>query len=74
MALSYYLTNRYKEAIPTLKEAIHLNQDHADAHYLLGLIYLKLGRYQEAITPLQNALTINPNLSQSASAKGVGIN
>jgi Tfp pilus assembly protein PilF len=40
MALSYYLANRYEEAIPTLKEAIHPDQDHADAHYLLRLIYL----------------------------------
>jgi hypothetical protein len=40
MALSYYLTNRYEEAIPTLKEANHLDQDHADAHHLLRLIYL----------------------------------
>jgi tetratricopeptide (TPR) repeat protein len=48
MALFYYLSNRYEEAVPALKEAISMDQDHADAHYLLGLIYLKQGRYQES--------------------------
>ena len=62
LALSYFLTNRYKEALISIKKSIRLNPNNAEAHYTLGQIFMKLGNFNKAIPPLQTAMDIKPML------------
>ncbi len=60
LALSCFLSHRYKEALSAINESIRLNPANAEAHYTLGQIYMKLGQYKKAIAPLQTAMNIEP--------------
>ena len=42
----------YAGEIETYKQEVEKNPDDADAHYNLGLTYLKSGKYEEAIEKL----------------------
>ena len=49
----------------SLKEAIRIKPDYADAHVNLGVAYNKLGQYQEAIPFLKEAIRIRPDLAEA---------
>ncbi len=56
------------EAIPPFEEATHRDPSLFQAHFDLGLAYVKLGRPAEAIVPLQASLRIAPNSLEANSA------
>lgn len=60
--------NFINAAVPSFKRAIELSFDYADAHFNLGLAYLKQGQKRQAIQELKIALKINPGHFQ---AKGL---
>ncbi|MEO0083425.1 MAG: tetratricopeptide repeat protein [candidate division WOR-3 bacterium] len=51
----------FPQAIDELQQAINLNPNDAETHYLLGAIYITIGNNQKAFNEIQNALTLNPN-------------
>lgn len=51
------------EAIKILEDIIRQNQNFAEAHNTLGLIYAEQNRRQEAAAQFQKALQINPNFA-----------
>jgi len=59
-ALCFYAKKDYPQALASVKKALALRPDYADAQTTLGKFYLDTGRYAEAkatlITPAKNAL------------------
>ncbi|MEO0076397.1 MAG: glycosyltransferase family 39 protein [candidate division WOR-3 bacterium] len=51
----------FPQAIDELQQAINLNPNDAETHYLLGAIYITIGNNQKAFNEIQKALTLNPN-------------
>ena len=48
------------EAITEMKNAARIDPQNEQAHYALGVIYIKKGIVEEAVKELQKALEINP--------------
>ena len=51
--------------IETYKQEVEKNPDDAQAHYNLGLTYLKLDMSKEAIKSFKKAIRIDPNLTEA---------
>jgi tetratricopeptide (TPR) repeat protein len=51
---------RLEEAGRALQEAIRLNLQNAEAHYILGVLLKERGRLEEAERALQEAIRLNP--------------
>jgi tetratricopeptide (TPR) repeat protein len=51
---------RYGEAIAAYRDAIAVDPARSDAHYDLGLAYLKLEQPEKAVGPFQRALSLDP--------------
>jgi adenylate cyclase len=64
-----FLNEALQKAQDLAEQALRL-QDSADAHDLLGSIYLVRGRYDLAIQELERAITLNPNDSDSLAGLG----
>jgi len=60
-----------KEAIEACKHAIRVNPDDAEAHYILGYVYLNLGMDKEAIDALKQAIRIEPDYANAHTCLGV---
>ena len=54
-------TSETKDAVESLKQAIRINPDDADAHYNLGVAYGNLGLYKDAIEAYKQAIRIDPD-------------
>jgi hypothetical protein len=52
---------KLKEAIEAYKQAIRLQPDYAEAHYLLSYTYVLLGRDREAVAAYQQAIRLQPH-------------
>ncbi|NCS98546.1 MAG: hypothetical protein COY63_01335, partial [Candidatus Huberarchaeum crystalense] len=50
----------YEETEKEFREAIKINPNYANAHYILGFLLEELKRYEEAAIFLKKALQINP--------------
>lgn len=61
LGADYHDKGEYDKAIAAYTRAIDLNQDDADAYYLLGLIYLAQKEYGKAIANFDRAIKIAPN-------------
>ena len=59
MAQVFLSTNREKEAIEKLKEAIQLNPDFVEPYLNLGKIYIKKHKFQEAIEYFEKAVHLD---------------
>lgn len=57
---SYNDQDKYQEAVETLKSALQLNPNYADARYALGFSYQKLGRCPLAIDEYKEAVRLAP--------------
>lgn len=55
----YFERGKWKEAIEAFKQAIQIEADYADAHYLLGLSYLAEGNLDGAEAELLKVLQLN---------------
>jgi len=60
-----YLDNNFKGATEFLKDALKLDQNYMDAHYLLGAIYLEQKKFLSAETAFIKCLNLRPEFSQS---------
>ncbi len=49
----------------SLKEALRLKPDLAEAHWAVGTIYLYKGHYAEAVKPLEEAVRIKPDFAMA---------
>ncbi|MFA9562221.1 MAG: tetratricopeptide repeat protein, partial [Nitrospirota bacterium] len=58
--VQYQMTQDPDKAIPSLRQAVQLNGNFAQAHYDLALLLLKKERIEEAKQQLQHALTVYP--------------
>ena len=57
---SLYLTGRFREAEPYLREYCRRKPDDKEAHDLLGYVCYALGRYQESFGHYGKALALDP--------------
>jgi adenylate cyclase len=60
---TYFLAEKYEEAIAKYRMAVKLNPDYRDAHIGLAATYAVLGREEEARTEVSEILRIDPNFS-----------
>ena len=56
----YYQAKDYAKAREALAQAVKLNPQEAEAHYLLGLTYASLKKYQEALGEFRQAVELKP--------------
>lgn len=56
-----YVAGSYHEAVPVLEKAVALQNDYANALFVLALSYEKLGRHAEALVALKSVAERNPN-------------
>jgi predicted O-linked N-acetylglucosamine transferase (SPINDLY family) len=59
-AKAHQAAGRFQAALDTLRAALQLDPNHAEAHYLTGVALVGLGRWREAIDALQTSLRIEP--------------
>lgn len=57
------------EAEPLLKKAVAADESYAQAHYELGMLYVRGGKNADARTHLQKYLDLQPNGKDAATAK-----
>jgi len=63
LAVSYYITGQYEEALTAEKRALHLNPDFLYSHVDLAAISIELGREEEARAEAVEVLRRNPHFS-----------
>jgi glycosyltransferase involved in cell wall biosynthesis len=56
----------YDTSVELWKEAIKLDQGHADVFFNMGYAYLKLNKYQEALDASRRATELDPSLKEAA--------
>ncbi len=61
LALAYSSAGRFSEAVNTAESAIHIDQNSASAHRVLGAALLSEGDFQEALVHTKRSLEIEPN-------------
>ena len=62
IATCYTLLQRWSDAERALLKELELDYDHADAHQLLGSVYLKTNRFEDAVNSLLIAIGLNYNM------------
>ncbi len=68
-AALYYLGENYlklerpADALPVIRDALVINPTDADAHYLLGIAYLRTDQHQFALESFQEAIRYVPSLA-----------
>ena len=60
LALAHHLAQRPSRAIPLLRQALELDPDLAEAHYLLGVGLADQARLDEAVVDLHAAVRLRP--------------
>jgi len=63
MGLAYYGLHEYNRAINIFKEAIRINPDYANAHYMLAIDYLSIGDRDSALDENKILKELNINLA-----------
>jgi TolB-like protein len=53
-------------------KALSLAPDHAEAHFVLGMVYISTNRAAQGITECEQAFRLNPNIADVHSAIGFG--
>ncbi len=71
LASGYYHEHNIELAIRELVEALELDDMHADARYLYGVILFGRKRHEEAVDHLRKALTTRPNFFAARNQLGV---
>lgn len=61
--------NKFQEAGDAFTNAIKTDPNHADAHFMLGKVYLNLGKLPEAAGEFDSYLKLQPNGKNAAEAK-----
>jgi TolA-binding protein len=60
-----------EEARPLFEQAIAADPSMADAHYMLGMVYVGMDKKPEAIKALETYLKLAPTGDKAATAKAV---
>ena len=60
-----------QEALPLFEQAITADPNLADAHYMLGMVYVSMDKKPEAIKALEAYLKLAPTGENAATAKAV---
>jgi Tfp pilus assembly protein PilF len=66
-----FTQGRTLQAIESVQKAIHLDSSLAEAHNLLGLIYLQQSDFKAAVGPLKEAIHLNPYYTDAHNQLGV---
>jgi tetratricopeptide (TPR) repeat protein len=66
----YYAMDRPEQAVSEYKKALATYRDYGDAHYYLGLAYLKLQNTDAARTAFREVMRIKPDSEVGRSALG----
>ena len=53
------------EAINSIRKALEIDPDKADAHYYLGVIYASNNKYNEAIEENKKVIAVDPNYANA---------
>ncbi|OHD56511.1 MAG: hypothetical protein A2Y33_15420 [Spirochaetes bacterium GWF1_51_8] len=61
IALTYYKTKDYKNAVYHIKKAIELKNEYSKAYFIYGMILDEMGKKEIALTKYTKALKINKN-------------
>lgn len=70
-AALYYLGENYlklerpADALPVIRDALVINPTDADAHYLLGIAYLRTAQHQLALQSFQEAIRYVPDFAEA---------
>lgn len=70
LGLAYLKLDRLEEAIASLKEAIRLRPNFAEAHYDLGRVYHESGEFNTAAVAFEEAIRLNPSFFEALTALG----
>jgi len=58
--ISYVDKKQYDAAVIQFKKALQVDPKYAEAHYQLGMVYLRLQRGKEAVGELNQAANLDP--------------
>lgn len=70
LAMAYYCSGRYQEALAELVKACRLDYTNPEYPKTLGIMLLELGASEDAMRQLQASLTLNPNDGQARGMLG----
>ncbi|MGH9342145.1 MAG: tetratricopeptide repeat protein [Terriglobia bacterium] len=65
LGLVYYLSGRFAQAIPPLKEAVELDPSLWGSELFLGISYYRSGEFERAATSLRQTMTLQPDLPEA---------
>ena len=68
--MSYVDKKQYDAALIQFKKALQVDPKYSDAHYQLGLVYLRLSRPKDAYQELNMAANLDPEEPESAGGAG----
>jgi len=60
LGLGYYLTDRYEDAIRTLKQGLSREPNHTEIHIALAASYAQAGRLEKAAAAAKMVLMLHP--------------
>jgi len=72
-AEKYISENKINEAIIEYKNVVQLNPKDAQAHYKLGLAYLRVRNPQAAFSEFSKSVNLDPNLNDARLQLGLSI-
>jgi len=67
----YYLARQYEQAAKQLTTALEMDPNYAQAHWLLGMVYLRQPKLGDAIAELRKAVTLEGDSSRFIAGLGI---
>ena len=67
LGLKFYREGKYPDAVTSLKKAVKVNRNDADAWYYLGLSWLKASELKNATKAFEKACKLQPNSARAQS-------
>ncbi len=71
LAITYFLSEMYEEAVEISNEAIKIRDEYLDLHYVLGKSQMELGRTEEAINSFKSYLRMHKNYYKFHGSKDI---
>jgi Flp pilus assembly protein TadD len=68
-AATFWNAGKFNEAKAALDQALQIDANHADSHFLLGKVLVNQGQLPEALTSLEKYLQLAPSGTNAAEAK-----
>jgi tetratricopeptide (TPR) repeat protein len=70
-AATFWNAGKYAEAKTALEQALQADPNHAESHYLSGMVEVNQGKMQEALDHFEKYVSLAPNGTNAAQAKGM---